>query len=264
MTTGPKKPGRSAAHTYFGTDAPTSFALPRNHAICVGLLIRVSKFMVAMAKLMVDLDGCGEVVIALSRSVMESATNLRFLVLKNEDRFFEQFVTFSLSPERELYDGIQRNIAARGGAVLPIEQRMIDSIERVCTVSGVKLDDVPPKFRDWGGGFRNRLIALGEGERYAAQQGIQSHAVHGTWVDLVMRHLEIVEDGFRPDPTWMPVDSRIMLPLSMVVLTAVRAHLDTFLPNVPELAPLHERIEDLEQRIGRVNDAHEKSMSQSA
>lgn len=44
---------------------------------------------------------------------MESATNLRFLVLKNEDRFFEQFVAFSLSPERELYDCIQKNIALR-------------------------------------------------------------------------------------------------------------------------------------------------------
>jgi hypothetical protein len=252
-----------AAHVYFGVESPDKFALPRNQATCAGLLVRISKFMVAMAKLMVDLDGCGEVVTALGRSVMESATNLRFLVLKNEDRFFDQFVKFSLSPERELYDGIQKNIARRGGDVLPIEQRMMNSIDRVCKVSDVKIEEVPPKFRDWGGGFRNRLIALGEGERYAAQQGIQSHAVHGTWVDLVMRHLEVVDGGFRTYTAFMPVDSRVMLPLCIAVLPAARAYLDTFLPSVPELEPLYERLADLEERILKVNDADEKWRAQS-
>ena len=102
-----------------------------------------------------------------------------------------------------------------------------------------------------GGGLRNRLIALGEGDRYAAQQGIQSPAVHGTWVDLVMRHLEVVDGGLRPNPTWMAVDSGIVLPLSMAVLSAVRAYLDTFLPTVAELTPVDDRIADLEDRISR-------------
>jgi hypothetical protein len=72
----------------------------RNQAICAGLLIRISKLMLVVAQLSVKGDR-GEVVYALSRSIMESATNLEFLVKKNEDKLFAQFVEFSLAPESE-------------------------------------------------------------------------------------------------------------------------------------------------------------------
>ena len=90
-------------------------------------------------------------------------------MVKNEDRFFDQFVRFSLAPERNHYGVIQKNVAKRGGEILPIERRMLKSIDRVCRISGVDITDVKPKMGDWGGGLRNRLIALGEGEWYAAQ-----------------------------------------------------------------------------------------------
>jgi hypothetical protein len=244
------------SHAHTG-QTPEDCVLPRNQAICAGLLVRIAKFMTAVASLVSQDSERGDVVFALNRSITESATNLRFLVLKNEDRFFDQFVRFSLAPERELYDLIQQNITERGGEILPIEERMLKSIEQVCRLSGVAITDVAPKMGDCGGGLRNRLIALGQGETYVAQQRGPSHAVHGTWVDLVQHHLTAVEGGFQPDPTWSRVDSRLMLPACVLVLAAAHAYVDAFFPPLPELEPLFKRMVDLEQRIRAVDRAHE-------
>ena len=196
--------------------------------------------------------------LALNRSITESATNLRFLVAKNEERFFDQFVRFSLSPERELYDSIQENITARDGKVLPIEQRMLESIDGPCRLAGVKIADLSPKMGDWGGGLRNRLIALGEGEGYAAQHRVPSHAVHGTWIDLVKHHIRQADNGFKPDPTWSAVDTRLLLPICLLVLSAARDYIVAFFHPLPELEPLLQRIADLTSRVATVDEAHEE------
>lgn len=78
-----------------------------------------------------------------------------------------------------------------------------------------------------------------------------------------MRHLETVDGGFRPDPKWMPVDGRSMLPLCMATLAATRAYLDQFLPRVPELEPLYTRMADLEERIVKVDKAHSAWLDQT-
>src|SRR3989304_1834501 len=131
--------------------------------------------------------------------ILESSTNLRFRLLKDEERFYDQFVEMSLGPERELYDVIQNNIKARSGVHLPIEDRMLRSIDRVCRLSGVTIEDVPVRAGDWGGGFRERLRALGEEGAYVLLMRIPSHAVHGTWVDLLLHHVEEKGDGFVPN-----------------------------------------------------------------
>ena len=175
-----------SSHVY-SSSSPEERVLPRNQAICAGLLVRIAKLMTTVANLIAQASDYADVVLALNRFITESATDLRFLVIKNEDRFFDQFVNFSLSSERELYDVIQSNLAERGGETWSIEQRMLRSIDKVCRLSGVTISDIQPKASNWGGGLRNRLKALGEDALYAMQQRIPSHAVHGTWVDLVER-----------------------------------------------------------------------------
>ncbi|MGB8013458.1 MAG: DUF5677 domain-containing protein [Terriglobales bacterium] len=111
--------------------ADAAGGLSRNQAICAGLLVRMFKFMMAVIQLSYETSR-GEVVLALSRSILESAINLEFLVRANDDRHFNDFVEYSLGPERELYDMIQANIAQRNGEVLPIEKRMLASIGDLC------------------------------------------------------------------------------------------------------------------------------------
>jgi hypothetical protein len=171
----------------------------RKQAICAGLIIRISKFMRVVTQLSAKRDRA-DVIFVLNRSILESAINLEFLLTKTDDGVFDQFVKFSLGPERELYDTIQANIAERGGEIWMIEKRMMESINNVCQASGVKIEEVKQKYGDWGGGLRERPKAVKKEEQYLGLQRISSHAVHGSWVDLCMHHLnyEPKTDVFSP------------------------------------------------------------------
>ena len=79
---------------------------------------------------------------------------------------------------------------------------------------------VNAKVPDWGGGLRNRLQALGLEDAYVSLQRIPSHAVHGTWVDLVLYHLESKSQGFAPDSKWRRTDARIPGASPLIVLKA--------------------------------------------
>lgn len=226
-------------------------------------MIRISKFMLVVTQLSATRNRA-DVVFALNRSILESAVNLEFLLTKNDDAVFEQFVKSSLGPERELYDTIQTNVVERGGKLLPIEKRMLDSINRVCQASGVKIEEVNQKYGDWGGGVRERLKFLKKEEQYVALQRLPSHAVHGTWVDLCMRHLEYdaKADVFLPDNSFANVDARFLGPIATFVLEPTKLYLQRFFSHVPETAKLLERIEDLQNRIVEADAAHENLMAQ--
>jgi hypothetical protein len=235
---------------------------PRNQAICAGLMIRICKFMVVVTHLSAQ-GNRADVVHALNRSIMESAVNLEFLARTDDNKYFEQFVKFSLGPERELYDTIQAKIGAREGEVWPIEERMLKSINDVCQVSGVRIEDVNRKYGDWGGGIRDRLKAIGKEEQYVVMQRIPSHAVHGTWVDLYKNHLEYDSKNnvFSPDPDFSLVDERLLGPVAIFVLEATKPYLERFFAAIPEHTVLLDRISDLQKRILEADALHEGLMT---
>jgi Family of unknown function (DUF5677) len=158
---------------------------PRNQAIpCAGLMIRIAKFMLVVTQLSAE-GNRAEGVSALNRSIMESAVNLEFLVSTNDDKYFDQFVRFSLGPERELYDIINANVTARGGEVVADRGTNV-GVNRRC-LSGVGRENrgSQSKVRGLGRRPRERLRALNKEEQYVGMQRMPSHAVHGNLGRLV-------------------------------------------------------------------------------
>lgn len=49
---------------------------------------------------------------------------------------------------------------------------------------------------------RERMKAIDEEYLYLVVQRIPSHAVHGSWVDLLLHHLDEHGGGFAPDSQW--------------------------------------------------------------
>jgi len=231
----------------------------RNQAICAGLMVKISKFMLAVIQLSTG-DDRGEIVLALNRIIMDSAISLEFLVRSADDKYFDQFVDFSLGPERETYDQIQANIAARNGEVWPIEKRLLNSISYICAVSGKRIEEIQRKHRDWGENVRERLKALGKESLYATAYRFPSHAVHGSWPDLLTGHLAY--DGktkvFRPETAWTRIGSRMLAPIAVLVLEAIDPYLERFFPGGAERSLLRERIADLRDRLIEVDAADEK------
>lgn len=244
-----------AANTYTSeSDRPV---LPRNQAVCCGLLIRIAKFMTAIIQMSATADR-REVVMALNRCILESIINLKYVTLNNDDATIREFVSASLGTERELYDVIQRNIKERGGEVLPIEKRMLASVERVFRLSGLEVDVMDPRPREWGGGLKNRLRKLGEEDRYVFFQRIPSHAIHGTWVDLVLHHLDEADGGFAPVPEPHSADARLLLPMARVILEGLDTYWSKFYQTIDAESALPNYIGDLIHRMAMVDSAHEE------
>lgn len=231
----------------------------RNQAICAGLMVKISKFMLAVVQLSTS-DDRGEVVLALNRIILESAISLEFLVRSTDDKYFDQFVDFSLGPERETYEQIRANIAARNGETWPIEKRLLGSISYISAASGMKIEDVQRKHRDWGENVRERLKALGKESLYPAVYRMASQAVHGSWPDLLTGHLSYDEKTqvFRPETKWTRVGSRLLSPVAVLVLEAIDPYLERFFPTGAEIDQLRARVADLRDRLLEADAADEK------
>ena len=245
-----------SASCYFGMPGDPH-VMPRNQAICAGLLIRIAKFMTAIVVLTATQES-REVAMALMRCIMDTAVTIRFLILRNDNALYDEFARRGLSPERELFDLVNRNIAARGGEILPVERRLLKTINGLVAASGLAITDLPRQHRDWGGGLRNRLIALGIEDTYVGSQRMPSHAIHGTWVDLLIHHLEQTEAGFRLKTDFARIDTRLLFPQSMAVLQAASDYLTGFFgAHRGELEPFFQRFDDLAKRLAMVDRAYE-------
>jgi hypothetical protein len=235
-------------------------SLSRNHAIEAGLAVRLTKYMTAVLALMVDkVREHGDVIFTLNRCIAESAINLRFFSEAAQAADYDEFVKSSLRPERDQQRLIDANIQARGHE-LPIEARMSRSIARVFRLSGVsdisELDKVP-KRKD----YRKILEAIGRGDAYPMLQGVPSHMVHGTWVDLVLHHLEESGTGFKPKLDPFRPDARLLLPPCLLVAEAVRGYIQSRFGGHHAVELLLARIDDLLDRIRIVNESHEVQLS---
>lgn len=248
------------SHVYESTYSANSFLL-RNQAVEVGLAVRIAKYMGAVLALLVDkVREHGEVIMTLNRCITESAVNLEFFCRKASSEDYDEFVLSSLKPEINQRKTILENIVRRGEEI-PIETRMLRSIERTFKVSGVEDIDALmkiPKRKT----YDKILEALDMVHVYPMLQGVPSHAVHGTWVDLVLHHLEETKSGFKPRPETRRADARQLLPVGLFVLYAMRTYISSRFPRShPGIVTLLSRTEDLIQRISTVDSVHEKKLS---
>ena len=243
----------SAAYVGYSGDA---VKLERNQAICAGLLVRISKLMISVVKVSSEIEH-GETVQALNRCIIESIVNVRYLLLKDSEAVYDRFVKNGLRAERELYDIIQENIKSRDGEQLAIEAGMLKSILDKCELSGVTIDEINPKAGSWGGSFENRVKALGFGESaYTILQGIPSHAIHGTWMDLLNNHLLRKEDGFEPNFDHTQTDGELLMPVAFLAAEAAKEYLDSYFGR--SLAePLYERLDSLQARLMKVETSRQ-------
>lgn len=199
----------------------------------------------------------------LSRLAFETIVNVRYLIANFSPELVNSLVRYSLKHERRLHDTIQANIQERGGDVLHVEQRMLNSIDRAARIAAIALDSVDLKDRaPWGGkDLRQKAIAVGLEQPYLAVFGGMSHNVHGSWHDLYQFHLETDEAGaFTPKLDWGRPRPQPLFALGHLALSAVADFL-MFIGGKPALDQLREQLRDLAARIGSVDDAHESYLS---
>jgi len=248
------------ATSYLAVAASTLGPKPvwsRDQAVVGGNMVRLFKLMNAF------LDQTAqkrpETSTILSRLVFETIVNSRYLIANFSQELIASYCEHSLRHERRLWDTIQSNVKARAGVVLPIEDRMMRSINRAAKVAGFSIEAVDPKAKGpWGGkDLRKKAAAVGLEEPYLAVFGGMSHNVHGAWQDLDQFHLEEAgDDTFTPRLDWGLPRPQALFALGVLSLGAATDFF-AFIGGQDLQAKVQDHVDDLIVRLHQVNDAHE-------
>lgn len=207
-------------------DSPDFRQIPaRHYAILVGLLNRICRLMLSTIAL--THEGLyGETMRLLNRCIVESVINILWLCQQNDPSLFQRYLADGTKSEIELLDVILSNISQRDGQALAIEVRMLSSIRRVIESTGLSPEEirVAPKLPN----FKNKLSALHFNDQaYLVMQKIGSHAIHGTWPDLLGFYLEWDKDNnFLPADHDSRPHAYDYIHVSSFVLDAMRCFLN--------------------------------------
>jgi hypothetical protein len=197
-----------------------------------------------------------------SRLAVECAINARYLLKHCSPALIESYLHQSLQHEAELRRNIEANIRARAGNCLPIEERMLRSIDRTLTNSGVSETALPKKrIKNWGNkSFFERLQDLGLEHAYNAIFGAPSRNVHGNWQDLLQHHLEVVSPcRFLPRAESTRVRPQLLHVVSQLAVEALQ-DLVVYV-GTSDSGPALRRLSSLHKRIKRAEQLHEDYLS---
>lgn len=204
----------------------------------------------------------GEMLWISLRLMGECAVNFRYLLENRRPEVFESFLHHSLQHEKALLEEIDTNVAARGGEVLPIEERMRRSINKTLLDSNVSLSDLPEeKIRNWGNrNFRERIRDIGLENAYSGIFGGPSRNVHGNWQDFLQHHLEVVEPGrFRPKFDDARVRPQALFALSTIIIPGLIHYVRSL--GVAESDTMALRLQELNDRVVLADALHEEYLS---
>ncbi|MEN9999363.1 MAG: hypothetical protein RI922_2353 [Bacteroidota bacterium] len=229
--------------------------LNRDDAVIAGNLVRIVKLSTSFLE-----NVCNhklEICSIINRCLAETYINLRYILEEDETNSSRNFIKKSLIQEKELWESILDNIKSRNGEILPIEERMQNSIKISFDDSDFDLEEVQRSHK-WKS-IKNRAAILGSDQFYSIYYGISSHSVHGNWQDILMNNLERSEDGFKINLEWrMPrpqiVDGPIALNLSLIksVTENLYERPTTFSMNVKN------KTDELMQYQNELSSYHEK------
>lgn len=225
----------------------------RNYATLIALLARCSKLMRSVLILSADGGRRGESTSVLHRSIVESAVKLRWLCQPGTEERFDRFIVDGLKTELYLRKDIERRIAQRGHT-LNIETRMLASIASTLAHSGVTEAAIQstPKLPD----YATMLRELGNDPlAYTVYQRIGSHAVHGTWVSLLVEYLETNEDGELALRDTIDTNLNLYLAAALSVLDALDAFARFITLNPRTIEALQEPLDIARENILAIRNA---------
>lgn len=232
----------------------------RDEAILGGLMVRLYKLLSALLDQVCQRRA--EIAQIMCRLAFETVVDIRYLLGKLDTELGDDFVKTSFRQERILRDQILERIEKRGGEVMPVEDRMLKSINRAAGLAGLSLDDVSTKRREWGGqNTRAKAKAVfGDDLAYIGAFSGMSQSVHGSWGDLLQFHLE-TDDGrrFRPNPEWGHPRPQLLTSMAFLVATTVEEFFGYW--DAELQARFSPALTDLRRRVRALVAGHEHYLS---
>lgn len=162
-----------------------------------------------------------------SRPLYEAHIKLEYL-LRTDRKSAKSFIATSFRAEKEILAFLNDVKAKR--VLVPIEVRIRRSILRNLRLVGISQAELFAQKR-WdvdGRNMRSLLNFLKRDLEYSFGFGASSHAVHGSWFDLWIHHLQKIDGRFYPEIRFGPTDPRYLTPPSKLLTDSLRAFLRYF------------------------------------
>lgn len=232
----------------------------RHEAVLVGHLVRLYKLLSAL----ID-QTCQrrrETSFVFARLAFECIVNTLFLIQNDNAEVIASYIEYSMRHEKRLRDRIRSNISNRGGGILPIEERMLRSIEASAKNSRVDLDQINPP-QNWGGkNLFEKAKEVGLEEAYLGAFAGPSHSVHGNWQDLLEYHLDVDGDEFGPVLTWHRPRPQLLTTLSLLTIHTLETYFSSIVGKAGN--EIAEKLPDLRSRIIEFVNLHEEFLSRDS
>lgn len=189
----------------------------RNTAAVAGNVVRLYKLLDAFLDQVTKRRE--ETAFVLARLAFETNVNVRYLARNFSPALIESYISYSLRHEKKLFETIQSNIKLRNGIIMPIEDRMIQSITRAASAAGIPLENIDLKDkRPWGGkNVFDKTKDVGLEALYLAMFGGASHGIHGNWQEIYANHLEWDgAEAFTPKMKWRTPRPQMLTSMCLV------------------------------------------------
>jgi len=221
--------------------------------ILMGHMVRVFKLYDSMMLLVVEHRG--EIAPILSRVLIDTVINLRYLLRHPSDEEVGKYIQASLAYEKKLMEEVQSRMRQRPQP-LPIELSMLGGIEE--TFRRVGVDPASITAREWRGASTFQK-AREAGLEVLYEFGFRptSHQVHGTWHDLEFYHLEEKDGQYRPETRFSPPRPQVVEMASVASLETSIAYLDFVVPGT-DADEMKDRLQELLEWFVEMGHQHER------
>ncbi|KTC82681.1 hypothetical protein Lche_0361 [Legionella cherrii] len=232
-----------------------------NYGVLIGLLGRMSRLMLTNMKL--SSEGLsGESTLIIDRCINESAIILMWLCTKKDDQYFNIFKSKGLFSDLKLKSEIQKNIEARKGNQLPIENRMLKSISHYLSESGINEDQIK-SLQSKMPNMRQMMIEIGmDSTHYTVIMNIGSHNLHGTWTALKQNYYG-EKDGtvFIKDLNTSNTHINQYIQVAILVIEANIAFFDCVIDSSEEFKSFYTMFKSIKEEVLKIRNLYEKSIS---
>jgi hypothetical protein len=206
-----------------------------------------------------------EISFMFARMAFECIINASFILKNYSPELVLSYKSYSLKHEKKLMNRINENIKQRSGEVLPIEDRMLKSINRSFRVSGVEPEQIEAmELRNWGNkNIYEKAKDVGLDEAYLGAFSGPSHDIHGNWQDLLKYHLGSDEHGhFTPDFEWHRPRPQYLNVVALHAAEVSKQYVEWL--GFKDIGPLTKSLTELQERVVRLDSAHEQWLTQHA
>jgi Family of unknown function (DUF5677) len=187
------------------------------YAVTTGLLNRIGRLGRSVVQVAHDEENdIGEVAMIMQRCIFESCTTLTWLCMDHSADRFVQFLASSWQEDMKFKKHIEAQISSNNGEALPVETRLLQTISNREVATGLseatlKAIKSKPNLRDMLSAIHDKVYINSsqnfKDREYFTSQTMGSHAVHGSWANLLANFLEEAgEFKFAPRATAIETD----------------------------------------------------------